>query len=133
MHNQEGYPNWVDNLMSRQIFWIFSCSPFPLDCLSASGSSLITKECGNSDREPLKLNRNVWLSLRLSLEKLFLLGGGAMPRPLSWAWGDILRSDKLSTSSRSIFSLILVNVIFCFLNILDYYVVTIISQIKISY
>ena len=79
---------------------------FPL-LRSLSGSSRMTKEWGNSDKEPLKLNLKVWLRRRLSLEKLFLLGGGAMPRPLSRAWGLILRSDKLSTNSRSIFSLIL--------------------------
>ena len=77
---------------------IKSVSPFPL-LRSLSGSSRMTKVWGNSDRDPLKLNLNVWLSRLRSLEKLFLRGGGAIPRPFSLACGDIRRSVRLSTSS----------------------------------
>ena len=66
-----------------------------------SRSSRMTKECGNSVRLPLKLNRKVWLSLRRSLEKLFLRGGGARPRSCSPVSGDILRSARSATLSAS--------------------------------
>lgn len=102
------YDYWTFNIMhwpttrSGKMAWAIglykSVSPFPL-LRSLSGSSRMTKEWGNSDRDPLKLNLNVWLSRLLSLEKLFLLGGGAIPRPFSLAWGDIRRSVRLSTNS----------------------------------
>ena len=91
--------NEIGRFVSNFNVYRVSCvSPFPL-VLSLSGSSRMTKEWGNSDRDPLKLNLKVWLSRLRSFEKLFLLGGGAMPRPLSSAWGDIRRSARLSTSS----------------------------------
>ena len=87
---------WSSEEDRKSKIWILLL-PLPL-LLSLSGSSLMTKEWGNSERDPLKLNLKVWLSRRLSLEKLFLLGGGAMLRPAS-AWGLILRSPRLSILS----------------------------------
>merc|ERR1719167_988302 len=60
-------------------------------------SSFTAKEWENSERDPLKLNLNVWLSLLRNLEKLFLRGGGAPP-PCS-ASGLILKSPAAFTTS----------------------------------